>query len=106
MALGPLLLVIAAATATAAGADTDPPPDPAGDLRQMVVQAIRDCGQRGDDIVACTRDRGYAEGEGLRLRKLKKPKPVDSGSGIKVQVVTGQPGSGQSGASQPNSGQE
>lgn len=102
MAFAPFLLLIAAAAATAA--DTDPPPDPAGDLRQMVVQAIRDCGQRGDEIVACSRDRGYAQEERLRLRKLKKPRPVDGGAGIKVQVVAGQPGSGQSNSGQSDTG--
>ena len=85
------LLVLAAAAVTPPPAD--PPPDPAADLRQMVVQAIRDCGQRGDEIVACSPDRGFAEGEGQRVKKLKKPKPVDSGSGIKVEVTTGPPGS-------------
>lgn len=86
-------LLVLAAAAAAAPPPADPPADPAGDLRAMVVQAIRDCGQRGDEIVACSPDRGFAEKEGQRVKKLKPPRKVDSGSGIKVQVVAGPPGS-------------
>lgn len=75
----------------------EPPADPLKDLRGTVVAAIRNCGMTTTgEIVVCSRDKGYAEGE-RRLRKLKKPKPVDSGTGIHFEVT----GSQTSGAPSP-----
>ena len=76
-----LLLLMAEAAA-------DPPADPLGELRGVVVAAIRNCGTKDGEIVVCSRDRGFSERE-RRLRKLEKPKPVNSGNGIKLEVSAG-----------------
>ena len=46
-----------------------PPPAPVEQLRQIVVDAIRNCGKPGsDEVVVCAPDRGIAEG--YRLPKM------------------------------------
>ena len=44
---------------------------------------------RGKDgvIVVCPRDRGFAEGQ--RIPKIKKPKPIETGPPIKVELSAG-----------------
>ena len=66
---------------------TAPDAAPLETLHGVVVDAIRNCGQRGDEIIVCSRDRGFAEGQ--RMPKIVKPKPSASGTGVKVQVTAG-----------------
>ena len=52
-----------------AQATTGKPAEPVGHLREVVVDAIRNCPKPvGDEIVVCSRDRGIAEG--YRIPKL------------------------------------
>jgi hypothetical protein len=72
-----------------AAAPAEAPIDPFGTLRGNVVSAIRNCGVTiTGEIVVCSRDRGFAEKQ-RRLEKLKKPRVVESGSGITFEVTTG-----------------
>lgn len=73
--------------ALATAPEATPPATPLDTLHGVVVDAIRNCGQRGDEIVVCSRDRGFAEGQ--RIPKIVKPKPPASGGGVKVQVTAG-----------------
>jgi hypothetical protein len=62
----PLLFLIQAATEDA---PPPPPPKPTEALRQIVVDAIRNCGKSSDgEVVVCARDRGIAEG--YRIPKM------------------------------------
>lgn len=66
-----LALLLAAAAA--------PPPvaGPVQDLKKVVVDAIRNCGQsEGDEITVCARDRGIAES--YRLPKIS-PRYAEAG---------------------------
>ena len=83
MSAGLLVLLLAQPVA----ATEEPTPAPLATLHGVVVDAIRNCGARDGEIVVCSRDRGYAEGQ--RLAKIKRPKPPSSGGGVKVQVTAG-----------------
>jgi hypothetical protein len=93
MAAGAMgLLLLQAAVVTPATPEVKPakPADPFGALRSSVVEAIRDCKtSKGETIEVCSPDRGFAEKERNRVRKLVKPKPVDEGHGITIQVTAG-----------------
>ena len=66
-----------------------PDENPLTALRGTVVAAIRNCGTSATgEIVVCSPDRGFAEGQ-RRLQKLKKPKPIDGGAGITLEVTAG-----------------
>ena len=75
--MGVLLWLLAQATE---------PEAPLANLHGVVVDAIRNCGQRDGEIIVCPRDRGFAEGQ--RIRKITKPRPPSSDAGVKVQVTT------------------
>lgn len=67
-------------------------PDPFDTLRGSVVAAIRNCGVTiTGEIVVCSRDRGFAEKQ-RRIEKLKKPRVVESDTGIKFEVTTSESG--------------
>ena len=86
-----LLWLLAQAVAPEAEVPPAPPVAPLDALHGVVVNAIRNCGQRGEEIIVCSRDRGFAEGEAQRIPKIKKPKVPESGAGVKVQVTAGPP---------------
>ena len=62
----PFLFLLPAA---AADAPPPPPPKPVDNLRQIVVDAIRNCPKSADgELVVCAKDRGIAEG--YRIPKM------------------------------------
>lgn len=85
------LLLQAAAAAAAPAAAATKPADPFNAVRSAVVEAIRDCGRNAQgELLVCSKDRGFAEGEKKRLRKLEKPKPIDNGAPIQITVSAGE----------------
>ena len=87
----PLIGLLLLAVTPEADVPPEPPVAPIEALHGVVVDAIRNCGQRGEEIIVCSRDRGFAEGEAQRIPKIKKPKVPTSGAGVKVQVTAGPP---------------
>ena len=82
-----LLWLMLMAQAVTPDVPVDAPAAPFETLHGVVVDAIRNCMKNDGEIVVCSRDRGFAEGQ--RLPKIVKPKPPPDPSGIKVQVMTG-----------------
>jgi hypothetical protein len=85
-----ILLLLLLQAAAAAESAPPPPGDPIAALRGTVVEAIRECPRTKEgEIAVCSRDRGFAEGQ-RRLKKLVKPKPVDGGLPITIEVNVGE----------------
>jgi hypothetical protein len=76
-----LLLLLAAQAAE--------PVEPVGDLKEVVVNAIRNCPKAAPgEIVVCSRDRGFSEGQ--RVRPLKAPvNPVAPSVQVSVAASDG-----------------
>ena len=75
----------------------DPPaptPAPTEALKQVVVDAIRNCGKsQGDEIVVCSRDRGVAES--YRLPKIQPRLAESAHTGGKLEALAGAGAGGQ-----------
>ena len=84
-----LALLLAAEEPPAAAASA-----PTEALKQVVVDAIRNCGKsQGDEIVVCSRDRGLAES--YRLPKIQ-PRLAEAGkTGGKLEALAGAGAAGQ-----------
>ena len=62
--------------------------EPIADLRGIIVDAIRNCIGKDGEILVCSKDRGFAEGQ--RVPEIQKPKPPPGDPGVKIEITGGQ----------------